>query len=302
MNLQEEILRLAKQKNATILAHNYQRSEIQDIADHVGDSLDLSQKASDTNADIILFCGVKFMAETAKILNPKKKVLVPDVSALCPLADQLKLDELVKVKRQNPGAKTVLYINTNAWEKVEADCICTSANADKIVQAMDSDTVIFGPDQNLAYYVSKKTDKRLIVAPPTGLCPTHHQMSMDDLLEAKEKHPNAKVVVHPECIPEVQEAADWVASTNGILRYCTESKTREFVIGTENGMLHRLQKENPAKLFYPLSETTICPNMKMNTLDKMLSALKNEKPEIIVPEPTLSGSRNAIQRMLDLSR
>ena len=301
MNLQEKITKLAKEKDVTILAHNYQRGEIQDIADHVGDSLDLAQKAAATDADIILFCGVKFMAETAKILNPDKKVIVPDAAALCPMADQLKLDELIKTKKQNPDAKVVLYINTNAEEKVEADCTCTSSNAPEIVNAMESDTIIFGPDQNLAYYVGKKTDKRLIVAPPTGLCPTHHQMSMSDLLEVKEKHPKAKIVVHPECIPEIQEVADWVASTNGILKYCTDSNAKEFVIGTENGMIYRLQKENPGKKFYPLSYASICPNMKMNTLEKMLRALENEKPEIQVPEPTMSKARKAIQKMMDLS-
>ena len=301
MNLQEKITTLAKEKNVAILAHNYQRGEIQDIADHVGDSLDLAQKATATDADIILFCGVKFMAETAKILNPDKKVIVPDAAALCPMADQLKLDELIKTKKQNPDAKVVLYINTNAEEKVEADCTCTSSNAPKIVNAMESDTIIFGPDQNLAYYVSKKTDKKLIVAPPTGLCPTHHQMSMSDLLEAKEKYPKAKIVVHPECIPEIQEVADWVASTNGILKYCTGSDAREFVIGTENGIIYRLQKENPGKKFYPLSYASICPNMKMSTLEKMLRALENEKPEIKVPEPIMSKARKAIQKMLDLS-
>jgi quinolinate synthase len=263
--------------------------------------LELAQKAARTDADIILFCGVDFMAETAKILSPNKKVLVPDLGARCPMAQMLDYNYLMKVSKENPDAKIVLYVNTRAIEKSVADCVCTSANADRIVNAMTSKTVIFGPDKNLAYYVKKRSDKKIIVAPPSGLCPTHHQITMGDLLEAKEKHPDAKVVVHPEVIPELQEAADAIASTSGILRYCKGSDAREFIIGTENGILHRLHKEIPGKEFYPLSETAICPNMKINTLVKMRDALRDEQPEINIPEPIMIKARRAIQRMLDLS-
>ncbi len=302
MSLADDIQKLKKEKNAVILAHNYQVPEIQDVADFVGDSLELAQKATQVNADIILFCGVDFMAETAKILNPEKKVIVPDKNACCPMAEMLKLDYLKKLKKENPGAETVLYVNTKADAKAECDCVCTSANADKIVNLMNSDTVIFGPDQNLAYYVQKRTKKRIIVAPPTGHCITHHMMTLADLMDAKEKYPDAAVVVHPECIPEIQEAADAVASTAGILRYCKESKSREFIIGTENGMLYRLEKEVPGKRFYPLSETAICVNMKKNTLKKAFAALKSEKPEITVPKDISARAEKAIQRMLELSK
>jgi quinolinate synthase len=300
MTLAEEVLALKSEKNAVILAHNYQVPEIQDVADFVGDSLELARMAMETNANIILFCGVDFMAETAKILNPEKKVIVPDTDACCPMAAMLDLDYLKKLKAENPDAETVLYVNTKAESKAEADCVCTSANADKVVNAMDSKKVIFGPDQNLAYYVEKRTDKEIIIAPPTGHCVTHHAMTLGDLMDAKEKHPNAKVIVHPECIPEIQEAADEIGSTAGILRYCKENESKEFIIGTENGMLHRLKKEIPEKKFYPLSEDAICANMKKNTLEKVLNCLKNESPEITVPENIRLPAKKAIDRMLEL--
>jgi len=301
MDLAEDILRLKKEKNAVILAHNYQVPEIQDVADFIGDSLELARKATQTDADIILFSGVDFMAETAKILNPEKRVIVPDSDACCPMADMLRIDYLRELKRRHADADVVLYVNTKASEKAECDCVCTSANADRIVNAMQSDKVIFGPDQNLGYYVQKRTDKEVIIAPPSGMCVTHHGMNMADLMDAKEAHPEAKVVVHPECTPEVQEAADEIASTSGILRYCRESDAEEFIIGTENGMLYRLENEIPGKSFYPLSEGAICQNMKKNTLEKVLHALRNEGPEITVPEKIRLASEKAIQRMLELS-
>jgi len=302
MPLKEDILRLKKEKNAVILAHNYQVPEIQEVADFVGDSLELAQTATQTDADIILFCGVDFMAETAKILNPEKKVIIPDKNACCPMAEMLKIDDLRKAKKANPGAKVVLYVNTKADAKAECDCVCTSANADKIVNLIGSDTVIFGPDQNLSYYVQKRSKKKLITVPANGMCITHHAMTMADLMKAKEMHPKALVVVHPECIPEIQEKADAIASTAGILRYCKASKDKEFIIGTENGMLYRLEKEVPGKRFYPLSEDAICVNMKKNTLQKAYDALRSEKPEVTVPEKTRITAEGAIRRMLELSR
>jgi quinolinate synthase len=302
MSLSREMLILKKEKNAVILAHNYQVPEIQDVADFVGDSLELSRQATQTDADIILFCGVDFMAETAKILNPEKKVLVPDKDACCPMAEMLKLDYLKRLKRENPQAEVVMYVNTKAEAKAEADCVCTSANADRIVNLMESDTVIFGPDKNLAYYVQRRTKKKLILAPPTGICITHNLMTTADLMDAKETHPDAVVVVHPECIPEIQEVADAIASTSGILRYCKASKAKEFIIGTENGMLYRLGKENPGKRFYPLSDSAICANMKKNTLEKAYNALKSEKPEVTVPKDIAARAEKAIQRMLELSK
>jgi len=302
MSLKDDILKLKKEKNAVILAHNYQVPEIQDVADFVGDSLELARQATKVKAKIILFCGVDFMAETAKILNPEKKVIVPDKDARCPMADMLEIDYLKKLKSENPDADVVMYVNTKAEAKAESDCVCTSANADKIINAMNSSKVIFGPDQNLAYYVWKRSKKDLIVAPPTGMCITHHMMNMADLMDAKEKHPKAAVVVHPECIPEIQEAADVIASTSGILRYCKASKHKEFIIGTENGMLYRLEKDIPEKKFYPLSKTAICVNMKKNTLEKACRALESEKPEIRVPSKIAERAEKAIIRMLELTK
>jgi len=242
------------------------------------------------------------MAETAKILNPKKKVIVPDKDARCPMADMLKLEDLIATKKRNLESEVVLYVNTHADAKAECDCVCTSANADKIVAAMDSKNIIFGPDENLAYYVTKRVAKNLMIVPPNGICPTHHGMSISDLFSAKQKSPKAIVVVHPECIPELQEAADEVASTAGILKYCKESNAKEFIIGTENGMLYRLEKEIPGKKFYPLSKTTICPNMKKNTLQKVLLALETEGPEITVPENIRIRAEKAIKKMLEISK
>ncbi len=302
MELAERVLKLKDEKNAVILAHNYQVPEIQDVADFVGDSLELARMAVGTDADLILFAGVDFMAETAKILNPEKRVVVPERDARCPMAEMLDLKTLLRAKREHPDARVVLYVNTMAEEKAEADAVCTSANADKIVNAMDSDKVIFGPDQNLAYYVKKRTSKEVILVPENGMCSVHHNMSLEELSKAKEQHPDAEVVVHPECIPEIQEAADRIASTSGMLRYCSESDSREFIIGTENGMLYRLKKELPEKSFYPLSKNAICENMKKNTLDKIFTALQREAPEIMLPEEVQGRALGGIERMMELSK
>ena len=299
----ERIEQLKRSKNAIILAHNYQRPEIQDIADFVGDSLELARRAAETDAEIIVFCGVDFMAETAAILNPEKKVLIPDLGAICPMAQMLTVEELEEAKEKNPDAEVVLYINTLADCKVLADCICTSANAPKVVETMDSDTIIFGPDHNLARYVEKRTSKRIIPIPEYGLCPTHHQISIDDLLKSKEKHPKAEVVVHPECVPEIQEMADHIASTSGMVRYCKEAKGEEFLIGTEVGLIYRLQRETKmqGKKFYPISESAVCPQMKMHTLTKVEKALEFEKPVVLVQREIAREAWRAIERMLRIS-
>jgi len=299
----ERIERLKRSKNAIILAHNYQRPEIQDIADFVGDSLELARRAVETDAEIIVFCGVDFMAETAAILNPDKKVLIPDLGAICPMAQMLTVEELEEAKEKNPDAEVVLYINTLADCKALADCICTSANAPKVVETMDSDTIIFGPDHNLARYVEKRTSKRIIPIPEYGLCPTHHQISIDDLLKSKEKHPKAEVVVHPECVPEIQEMADHIASTSGMVRYCKEAKGEEFLIGTEVGLIYRLQRETKmqGKKFYPISESAVCPQMKMHTLTKVEKALEFEKPVVLVQRQIAKEAWRAIERMLLIS-
>ncbi len=296
----DKIERLKRKKNAIILAHNYQRAEVQDIAEFIGDSLELARKAMATSASIIVFCGVDFMAETAAILNHDKTIIIPDEGAICPMAQQLPADDLLVAKRQNPDAEVVLYVNTLAKSKALADCICTSANAQKIVNAMDSQTILFGPDRNLAYHAQKATTKEIIPVPAHGLCPSHHQIVMDDLLKAKAAHPDAKVIVHPECIPEVQDSADYITSTSGMVKICKEEvgDADEFLIGTEIGLLHRLKKEAPGKRYYPISDTAVCPQMKMHTLENIESALEREKPKVVVPAEIAVKARKAIERML----
>ena len=296
----ERIEELKRKKNAIILAHNYQRPEVQDIAEFIGDSLELARKAMDTTADIIIFCGVDFMAETAAILNPQKKVIIPDVCAICPMAQQLPQDVLRAAKNKHPDAETVLYVNTLAESKTLADCICTSANAREIVKAMDAETILFGPDRNLAYYAQKGTSKTIIPVPEYGNCPTHHQITLEDLQEAKEAHPNAKIIVHPECIPEVQDRADYIASTSGMVRIVKEVEHGEFLIGTEIGLLYRLEKEAPGKRFYPISTTAVCPQMKMISLAKIETALEQERPEVVLPQEIMEQARKPIERMLAL--
>ena len=300
MKLVEEIERLKTKKNALILAHNYQRAEVQDVADFVGDSLELARRAAEADADVIVFCGVDFMAETAAVLNPDKKVLIPDAGATCPMAQMLTAAELRRVRAEHPDAAVVLYINTLAESKAEADCVCTSANAAAVVNAMDAETVIFGPDANLAYYVRRRSPKELVVVPERGLCPTHHQIALEDVLAARRQHPGAKLVAHPECVPEVQDAADHIASTSGMVRFCREDAAAEYLIATEIGLLHRLRRETPQKRFHAVSETAVCPQMKMHTLPKILRALERERPTVTVPKETADAAREAIQRMLEL--
>jgi len=302
MSLGDEILRLKAEKNAIILAHNYQRPEVQDIADFVGDSYGLSVQASQTDADVIVFCGVDFMAQTAKILNPEKTVLIPSQEALCPMAMLLPKSELVEVQKKNPGCETVLYVNTHAEVKALATCICTSANAPKIVSQMEGDTVIFGPDVNLGYFVSKTSDKKLIYAPDHGFCPTHHLIEMVDVKRACEKYPNAVLTVHPECQPQVQDAADFLGSTTQIIKYCVESDAKEFIVGTEMGIIHRLEKEAPDKKFYPISELAVCPTMKTITLEKVRDALSKNQFAVEISKEIMDNARVGIQRMIDLGK
>ncbi|HHQ45252.1 MAG TPA: quinolinate synthase NadA [Candidatus Altiarchaeales archaeon] len=302
MSLEDEILRLKRDRNAVILAHNYQRPEVQDIADFVGDSYGLSVEATKTGADVIVFCGVDFMAQTAKILNPEKTVLIPSRHALCPMAMLLTKNELEQVQKNNPGCETVLYVNTHADVKALATCICTSANAPKIVSQMKTDMVIFGPDANLGYFVSKTCDKKLVYAPEAGFCPTHHQIEMVDVERARKKYPNAVLTVHPECQPQVQDAADFLGSTTQIIKYCVESDEKEFIVGTEMGIIHRLEREAPGKKFYPISEMAVCPTMKNITLEKVRNALLKNRFEVEIPKDVMDRARVGIQRMMDLSK
>ena len=296
----EKIFELKKKHNAVILAHNYQRGEIQDVADFVGDSLGLSQQAARTDADLIVFCGVHFMAETAALLSPDKTVIMPDEHAGCPMASMITARELREKKKLYPNAKVVCYVNTTAAVKAESDVCCTSSNAVKIVSSIPEDEdIIFVPDKSLGAYVSSCLDREMVYW--EGYCPTHHRILADQIVKMKSEHPGAEVVVHPECTPDVIALADHVASTTGILNYAKSSNSKEFVIGTEIGILHRMKKENPDKTFMPVTPLSDCPNMKLNTLEKLLWSLEDIQFVVTVPEEIAVEARKAIQRMLDLS-
>ena len=300
MNLVDEIIRLKEEKNAIILAHNYQLPEIQDIADFLGDSLELARKAVNVNADIIVFAGVDFMAETAKILNPEKKVLLPTKRATCAMANMLKVDHILEAKKKYSDAPVVLYVNTTAETKAYADVTVTSANADKIVAKLDAETIIFGPDNNLAYYVAKRTGKRIMSIPEGGHCYVHKKFTLEDVERARNLYPNAKLMVHPECIPEVQEKADLIVSTGGMVRNACQHD--EWVVFTEKEMCYRLQKLYPNKRFYPAREDAFCIGMKSITLKHIYEALRDEKYEIEVPNEIAKKAKKAIERMLEMSK
>ncbi len=295
----DKISALKKRRNAVILAHNYQPGEVQDIADFVGDSLDLSQKAAETSAGVIVFCGVRFMAETASILCPDKVVLLPDMNAGCLLADMITAEQLRAKKKEHPQAVVVCYVNSPAEVKAESDICCTSANAVKVVESLDAREVLFVPDQNLGDYVSTKTGKKMILWP--GFCPTHAVMIRPERIrELRQEYPQAKVVVHPECTPEVIALADEVLSTGGMCRYAQRDEVREMIVGTEVGIIHRLKKENPGKRFIPVSEQAICPDMKLITLEKVLRSLEEMGPEVKVPEEIRLRAKAAVDKMLKI--
>ena len=302
MTLTDEILKLKQEKKVVILAHNYQRAEIQDIADYVGDSIELSKRAmEEEDAEIILFSAVDFMAESAAILNPDKKVLLPSQGARCPMAQMLRADEVRRWKRKYPKAPVLLYVNTLAEVKAECDICCTSANAVKVVNSLDSDTLLFGPDHNLALYVQKKTNKKIIPMPEKGFCPTHVLFQKGDIILLKEEHPDAVVIVHPECTLEVQEIADYIGSTSQMCRLAKELPAKKFIIGTEGGLLHRLKKENPDKQFILAYDGAICPNMKLNTLERIYSSLKEEKYPVNVQKPIAKKARKALEKMFAIT-
>ena len=294
------INQLRKERNAIILAHNYQRAEVQDIADFVGDSFGLSQKAVASGADIIVFCGVDFMAESAAILNPDKTVLMPETNAQCPMAAMITPESLKLEKEKHPEAAVVCYVNTPASVKAESDICCTSANAVKVVNALDADEIIFVPDRNLALYVASQTQKKII--PWDGYCPTHHLILPGDIMLEKEDHPEAEILVHPECRPDVVALADQILSTAGMLKYAHQSTSKEFIIGTEVGLLHRLNKENPDKKFIPATRYAVCPNMKMNTLGSIIRALERNEHVIKIPEEIRIKAKFALDRMLEVGR
>lgn len=315
MDTIEKINHLKAERNAVILAHNYQRAEVQDIADYVGDSLGLSIQAAKLDADVIVFCGVDFMAESAAILSPDKTVLIPDAAAQCPMAAMITADALRKAKQDYAVAKgdspdsddshnsnlaVVCYVNSSAEVKAECDICCTSSNAVAVVESLPQHDVLFVPDINLANYVASKTDKNIIAW--EGFCPTHHQILKGDILLAKMEHPDAVVLAHPECRSEVIEVSDHAFSTDGILRYVRDSDKKEFIIGTESGIIHRLQKENPDKIFYAANEYAICPNMKMTTLEGVLHSLETMEHVVTVPKDVRKKAKLALDRMLMVGR
>ena len=296
LSLEERILKLKEERNAVILVHNYQLGEIQDIADFIGDSLGLSQNAAKTEAEVIVFCGVHFMAETAAILCPDMTVLLPDLHAGCPMANMINAEQLRQKKKELPNASVVCYINSTAEVKAESDICCTSANAVKVVESVDNDEILFVPDQYLGHYVSTKTNKKVHLWP--GYCPTHARIRDQEIIRLKQEYPQAKVVIHPECRPEVIALADEVFSTGGMVRYAQREDVSEMIVGTELGIIHRLRKENQGKKFISVSEQAVCPNMKLITLEKVLWSLEEMAPEVRVPEAIRLKAKAAVEKML----
>ncbi len=293
-----QILSLKKGKNAIILSHNYQLGEVQDIADFVGDSLELSQQAAKTNADVIVFCGVHFMAETASILCPDKTVLLPELHAGCPLANMITPQRLREKKKEHPGAVVICYINSSAAVKAESDICCTSANAVRLVEKVPpGKEIMFVPDQYLGSFVAAKTGREMILWP--GYCPTHARIQPQDILRLKAEYPQAKVIVHPECRAEVAALADAVLSTGGMIRFARETEAKEIIIGTEIGIIHRLKKENPGKRFIPASEQAVCPRMKLITLETILWSMESMAYQVKVPERIRLKAKRAVDRMLE---
>lgn len=321
--VREEILKLKKERNALILSHNYQRDEVQDIADFVGDSLELSRVAAAKECDVIVFCGVHFMAESASILSPQKTVLLPESDAMCPMASMVEVGAprqvmkafagyetqptflfsheftLRDMKARYPGVPVVAYVNTTAAVKAESDICCTSANVVKVVESLPDAKVICIPDKNLSAWAAKNTNKEIIAW--DGFCHVHDRITKIDVLKAREAHPGALLMAHPECRLEVLELADHVTSTSGMLRFAHSSEAKEFIVGTEVGLMHRMRNENPGKVFYPLRKDMICPNMKRTTLASVLAALKDMKNIIKVPEDIRIPAKRALDRMLEIS-
>lgn len=296
----KKIKTLKEKNNVLILTHNYQIPDIQDIADFIGDSLDLAMRATKTDAENIVFCGVDFMAESAKILNPEKNVILPDMSAECPMAAMAEVQPLEDMKKKHPDAEVVSYINTTADVKAISDVCCTSSNGTKVVKSVSTKKVIFVPDINLGSYVKRFVkDKEMILWP--GMCPTHHKIEKDDILKLKEKYPKAEVLVHPECRPEIIDIADFALSTNGMVNHAKKSKCSEFIIGTEKDMCYRLKKENPNKIFYPI-ESAICPNMKKITLEKVLNSLETLEPKVELSDEIMKKAKKPLQKMMDIGR
>jgi quinolinate synthase len=292
----DEIIRLKREKDALILVHNYQIAEVQAIGDFIGDSLDLARKAMEAKKSLIVFCGVRFMAETAKILNPSAKVLIPRADAGCPMADMVTSDDVRELRRKYPEAIVCSYVNTNADVKAETDVCCTSANAVEVVSGLGARQVIFTPDRNLAAYVARKVNAEII--PPGGYCYVHQRFSRGDIDEARLAHPQAVVMVHPECVPEVIDAADRVLSTSGMLKFARESSAVEFIVATEEGLLERMSREMPGKRFYSPGKARYCFNMKKTRIEDVLKSLVDEVYEISLDPEIMRRARKSLERMI----
>jgi len=294
-----KISKLRDERRAVILAHNYQPGEIQDLADFTGDSLGLSIKAAETDADLIVFCGVQFMAETAAILSPEKTVLLPDKSAGCPMADMITAEQLRKLKQEHPDALVVCYVNSSAEVKAESDYCCTSANAVEIVSSLPQDRrIIFVPDQHLGRFVAERTGRDLVLWP--GYCHVHVVITVDDIRNAREKYPDAIVMAHPECTEPVKELSDELLSTGQMLKFAAKSTARQFIIATEIGIIHALKKQNPEAEFVPASDRAVCPNMKKITLDKLIGSLEDMQHKITVPDRIRIEAKKALDRMVEI--
>ena len=297
-DLRVKIAGLKEELGAVIVAHNYQRPEVQDIADFVGDSLELARECARLNARVIVFCGVRFMAETAAILNPERTVLLTEASAGCPLADMITADELKGLQAQQPKTATVSYVNSSAEVKAESYICCTSANGVAVVESIPHDEILFVPDQNLGHYISTQTKKQLVLYP--GFCYVHHRIKPEQVAMARRLHPGAQVIVHPECRPEVTATADAVLSTSQMLRYVKGSNHQSFIVGTEEGILHGLRKQNPTKSFYLVSESQVCVDMKKTTLKTLAETMELRQNVVTVPEAIRVRAKRAIDRMLDV--
>jgi len=298
-DLIKSIERLKRERKAVILVHNYQRPEVQDIADFLGDSLELSRKAAGTDAEVIVFCGVHFMAETAKMLSPDRTVLMPDPRAGCPMADMITAAQLREERAKHNGATVVTYVNSSAAVKAESDYCCTSSNAVAVVKAIEAEEIMFVPDRYLGDYVQRQTGRHMHLW--RGFCPTHVAIRPEDIERAREQHPDAEVLVHPECSPEVIKLADMALSTSGICKRARESAAETLIIGTEVGILHRLRRDNPEKTFVPATARAVCPNMKLCTLEKVVWCLQDLANEITVDEDIRRRAKQAIDRMVAIS-
>ncbi|MBR6048682.1 MAG: quinolinate synthase NadA [Bacteroidales bacterium] len=304
--LKQEIIRLKKEKNAVILGHYYQRHEIQELSDYVGDSLALAQKAQEATADIIVFCGVHFMAETAKILNPQCKVLLPDMEASCSLAESCKAEEFAAFKKQHPDHMVISYVNCSAEIKALSDLICTSGNAEKLVRSLPEDQkIIFAPDRNLGGYINQVTGRKMVLW--NGVCTVHDAMQAEAVLMLKAEHPDAPVIAHPECNPALLKVADFIGSTKAMLNYIKASDAKKFIVATETGILYEMKRENPDKEFITLRDNKNCAcddcaYMKLNTLEKLYRCLRDMKPEITMSSDMIEAARRPIVRMIDMSR